>query len=188
MNRRATLFIIAAVAAILPAVAVADVMITGQISIVGTDNTPVFSIEQGPNYENAVEIGSIELTTGALQYCDQGDHELTTTVSTIDLQGISNEATSMINVLELVINKGTGMFYLNLTESTLPDGTLMYISPTMMTFNDLMTNGVDIGIGNAPVALAELTVTAGDVFYLGFYLPPGEYAGATATISAEFVA
>ncbi len=192
MNRKATLFIIAAVAAILPAVAVADVMITGEVSLVGSQNTPVFILQPGPNYPAAHGAGAINFGTGPVAQCttppDGGQTIVTTEMATVDIQGITNQTTYLINVVDLNITKGTGTLWLNLTSSTLPVGTMILIQGTLMTFSDLTTNGIEIGSDvTVPLNLATLSVTTGDTFYIGFYMPPGTYAGTSATILGTFM-
>lgn len=190
MNRKATLLIVAAVAAILPAVAVADVMITGQVTMVGTQNTPVFILQPGPNYLKAYDIGSINLSTGTggqvgVQ-CVQPPAPDTVPVTSIDLQGIANQTTYLINVVDLNITKGTGTLWVNVTASDLPTGTSMYITSendTQMTFSELMANAVAI---DTTGTVWSQSVTAGDVYYIGFILPPGMYEGTGATLSFTF--
>lgn len=187
MNRKATLLLIAAVATILPAVAVADVMITGQVSIVGTQNTPVFVIQPGPNYAKAHAAGAIDFIGDTQLGVATVDHQASS-IGIIDLQGISNQTTYLINVIDLNITAGTGTLYLNLTDTSLPVGTTICITDSLMTFSDLMTYGVEIGSDvSVPINLATLSVTAGDTFYFGFYMPPGTYAGTSATVLGTFI-
>lgn len=188
MNRKATLLLIAVVAAVLPAIAVADVMITGQVSIVGTQNTPVFVIQPGPNYAKAHAAGAIDFIGEVPQVGIESAIQQASSIGIIDLQGISNQTTYLINVIDLNITSGTGTLYLNLTDSTLPVGTMICIMDSMMTFSDLMTYGIEIGSDQVvPLNLATLSVTAGDTFYIGFYMPPGMYDGTSATILGTFL-
>ncbi len=179
MNRKVTLLLIAAVAAILPAVAVADVMITGQISLVGTENTPVWELQKGSNFVKAYNVGAVNFSIDQRTY-----------IPTIDLQGIANQTTTMINVIDLNITKDVaGTLWLNLTSSNLPVGTMMYISDTELSFGSLPAGQLIDSTVSTPSNLATLNVNFGDVYYIGFYLPANTGWGSSpsATISIEFM-
>ena len=202
MNRKMTLLLIAAVATILPAVAVADVMITGEISLEGNHHHTAFEFQPGPNYYAANMSNSIGWMPA------QGD-----TMGTLDLQGSIFVYTYMINVIDLnttVSNPAapaqSKVLYLNVSSSTLPAGTIMTISTSEITFAQLWGTPVTTYTGtpipvdtsststvvavdlsqNPPLAIPPIGPS--DTFYLGFILPPGTYQGTGATLTGQFVA
>ncbi len=185
-NRKITLLLLATVATILPAVAVADVLITGNVSIVGTQNAPVFEFQPGPNYYAAHSAGSIIWNPPTVAQTSAP----TAPMATFDLEGIVNQTTALANVLDLNITIAAGVngdLYVNFT-GDFPAGTLVWISSSMMTIGDVMS-----GVGGANINSASFHYTGpfpGGVttYYVSFLLPPGSYAGATGTITGTFIA
>ncbi len=188
MNRKVTLLLIAAVTAILPAVAVADVMITGNVAIVGTQNAPVFVIQPGPNYPAANAVGAI--AWNPLVVAEQVDGQVTP-MATFDLEGISNMSTALANVLDLnvTINEGvSGILYVNFT-GDLPTGTLVWISSAQMTVQDVMSLVGGQSINSASFSFSGPFPGGTTTYYISFYLPPSTaYAGSTGTITGTFIA
>ncbi len=176
MNRKVTLLLIAAIAAILPAVAIADVMITGEIGVVGSTNSTVFNLQAGPNYENAD--GYVTWHSYASgQY--MGDLHLNPT---------ANQTVLAINVMEIVFDPGiaNGVFWLNLTgysTDMFPTGSYFYISDSLMAFADFQAPNslgtpaagiiaMNLHIANGvTVTSGPIDVTAGTILYIGFYIP-----------------
>ncbi len=190
MNRKVTLLLIAAVTAILPAVAVADVMITGNVVINGTQNAPVFVIQPGPNYVAANAVGSIIWNPQVESVVQQTDGQIVPMAS-FDLEGIANQTTALANVLDLnvTINAGvTGTLYVNFT-GDFPAGALVWITNTTMTVNDVMsqTGGQDI---NSALFVYSAPFPGGTTtYYISFYLPPSTaYEGASGNITGTFIA
>lgn len=190
MNRRITLLLVAAVTTILPAVAVADVMITGNVSIVGTQNTPIFYLQPGPNYPSAHAIGAIDWSP-VMEATYNSEQVGPLPMATFDLEGIANQTTALANVLDLniTINQGvTGILYLNFT-GNFPAGALVWITSSQVTVNDVMS-----GVGGQPLNSASFTFSGPfnggtTTYYISFYLPPSaSYAGSTGTITGTFVA
>ncbi len=188
MNRRVTLLLIAAVTAILPAVAVADVMITGNVLVNGTQNAPVFVIQPGPNYPSAFEIGAIAWNPNAGVSQTEGS---VAPMATFDLEGIANQTTALANVLDLnvTINAGvTGTLYVNFT-GDFPAGALVWITSTQTTVNDVMSQ-----VGGQSINSATFTYTGPfqggtTTYYISFYLPASlSYAGSSGTITGTFFA
>lgn len=204
MNRKLALLMIAAVTAILPAVAVADVMVTGQLTLESFHHHTAFTLQPGPNYPAAN-------TTNSLGWIPSND----STMGTIDLEGSLYVQTSMINVLDLnlsVSNVGAPAtfmgLYLNVSSSTFPSGTVLVISTSQISFSTLSSTPVTSYTGGSPpiaVNAASLsTVVAVDLsqnphllltgfspaqtLYISFELGPGEYAGSSALITGQFVA
>lgn len=176
MNRKVTLLLIAVIAAILPAVAIADVMITGQFSIAGTTNSTVFHLQAGPNYQDADGyLGWHTYTSGQ----HMGDMHLNPT---------TNQSVLAINVMEITFNPtmAAGTFWFNLTgysADMFPTGSYMYISDSLQSFSDFQSpnsyaspgSGVialNLHLGNGvSVSSGPISVTSSTVLYIGFYLP-----------------
>ncbi len=168
-----TFLVIALVSTILPAVAVADVMITGNVSIQGTANSNVFYLTPGPNFQAAD--GSI-----AWNHYSSGQY-----MGDLKFAEVSNQTTFIINVMEIVFNPNTpsGMFYLNSTvSSAFTAGSVMYLSLAPMTFGDFSYSGLpgetptvlNPGITTFPLDSAQSYSTPVDgstVIYIGFFTP-----------------
>lgn len=186
-NRKVTLLLIAAVATILPAVAVADVMITGNVNIVGTQNAPVFVIQPGPNYPAANAAGAI-IWNPQIPVVEQAQ---VTPMATFDLEGIVNQTTALANVLDLnvTINAGvTGTLYVNFT-GNFPSGAMVWISSSQMNVHDVY----NMVAGGQPLNSASFVFNGPfpggtTTYYISFLLPYGSYAGASGTITGTFIA
>lgn len=181
MNRKITLLVVALVSTILPAVAVADVMITGNVSIYGTSNSNVFYLTPGPNFQAAD--GSI-----AWNHYSSGPY-----MGDLKFAEVSNQTTFIINVMKIVFNTNApaGMFYLNSTVgSPFTAGSVMYLSLAQMTYSDFSYSGlpgatpnvVNPGVTSFPLNSAQSFSTPVDgstVIYIGFFTPG--YNGASLT-------
>lgn len=201
MNRKLTLLMIAAVATILPAVAVADVMVTGQITLESFHQHTAFEFQPGPNYAAANATNSIGWITQTGSY-----------MGMLDLEGSLNVQTEMVNVIDLNITvsnaaapSSVSELFLNVSSSSFPAGTIMVISTSEIGFSTLVGTSVTTYTGTPiPVNGGSLsTVVAVDLsqnphlvinnfhtaqtFYLGFILPPGMYAGSSALLTGQFV-
>jgi hypothetical protein len=177
MNRKMTFLVIALVSTILPAVAVADVMITGNVSIQGTANSNVFYLTPGPNFQAA---------DGSIAW-NHYNHYTTNNHYMGDLKfaEVSNQTTFIINVMEIVFNPNTpaGMFYLNSTVgSPFTTDSVMYLSLAPMTFGDFSYSGLpgatptvlNPGITAFPLDSAQSYSTPVDgstIIYIGFFTP-----------------
>ncbi len=181
MNRKMTFLVIALVSTILPAVAVADVMITGNVSINGTANSNVFYLTPGPNFQAAD--GSI-----SWNHYSSGQY-----MGDLKFAEVSNQTTFIINVMEIVFNPNTpaGMFYLNSSiSSAFTTGSVMYHSLSPMSFGDFSYSGlpgatptiVNPAVTAFPLDSAQSYSTAVDgstIIYIGFFTPG--YNGNTLT-------
>jgi hypothetical protein len=205
MNRKMTLLLLAAVTAILPAVAVADVLVTGTITLESYQHHTAFELQPGPNYGAANSTNSIGwiASTG-------------NTMGTIDLQGSYYVQTEMVNVLDLnftISNPAAPAsfmgLYLNVSSSTFNSGTIMVISDYQLNFAALEstpvtsysagdpsiglsvasphTNAVAVDLSQNPHLLITSFVPA-QTLYISFILPPGYYAGSSAMLTGQFVA
>ncbi len=181
MNRKLTFLVVALIATIMPAVAIADVMITGDVNIHGTSNAPVFYLTKGSNFQAAD--GSIawnSYSSGNFM----GDLKFAT---------VSNQTTFIINVMEIhfVSSLPSGMFYLNSSvSSAFVPGSTMYLSLSPMSFGDFSYSGLPGAvpvITNPAVTAFPLSgsqsystpVDGSTIIYIGFFTPP--YDGATIT-------
>lgn len=208
MNRKMTLLLLAAVTAILPAVAVADVLVTGTITLESYHHHTAFELQPGPNYAAANSTNSIGWTSDALSA--QG------LMGMVDLEGSLYVQTEMVNVLDLnftVSNPAAPAsfmgLYLNVSSSTFIPGTIMVISDYQVTFAGMEATPVtpysagDPSIGLS-VAAPHTNIVAVDLsqnphllitsfapaqtLYISFILPPGIYAGSSAMLTGQFVA
>lgn len=215
MNRKLSVLLIAAVAAILPAVAIADVMITGQAIIESGINANAWTLQPGSNYVQAHDAGSITWTP-TLGPDNMGQ---------IDLQGMAFGDTWMTNVLNVKFGAsptdlGVGSsfnLYLNFSNSNFTTGAVMALSTYDITFAEFqaaLPSVITYGLGDPPIAFdasatsgiilvelsqnphilmtnfpADLWSHVNQYFYrMSFYLPAGDYAGMTATLTGQFVA
>ena len=205
MNRKMTLLLMAAVITILPAVAVADVMISGQLTLESFHHHTAFELQPGPNYAAANSTNSIGwiAATG-------------NTMGQIDLEGSLHVQTEMVNVLDLnftVSNPAAPAtfmgLYLNVSSSSFIPGTIMVISDYQVSFSTIESTPVTAySPGDPSIALSvgsphtnivavdlsqnpHLLITSfspAQTLYISFILPPGMYAGSSAILTGQFVA
>lgn len=205
MNKKVTLLLIAAVTAILPAVAVADVLVTGQITLESFHHHTAFEFQPGPNYLAANSTDSLGWIPA------QGQ-----TMGQIDLEGSYYVQTEMINVLDLnftVSNPAAPAsfmgLYLNVSSSTFMPGTIMVISDYQITFSSLESTpvthyspgdpSISLTVGSPHTNIVALDLSENphllitsfapaQTLYISFMLPPGYYAGSSAMLTGQFVA
>lgn len=171
----------ALVATIMPAVAIADVMITGNIGIQGTSNSNTFYLTPGSNFQAAD--GSVSWSAYTIGH----------TMGELKFGQVSNQTTFIINVMEIhfVSSAPSGMFYLNSTIHTafVPNST-MYLSLSPMSFSDFSYSGLPGAvpvITNSAITAFSLSgsqsfstpVDGSTIIYIGFFTPP--YNGYTLT-------
>ena len=204
MNKKIALIMVAAVAVILPAVAVADVLVTGQVVLESFHHHSAFKFQPGPNYYAAN-------STNSLGWIAANDG----TMGTIDLEGSYYVQTEMINVLDLNLSASNAAapatfmgLYLNVSSSDFPSGTIMAISTSQISFSTLESTAVtSYTTGDSPIsfnAASASSVVAVDLsqnphvlitgfvptqtLYISFLLTPGLYAGSSAMLTGQFVA
>lgn len=160
-------------------------MITGNVSIVGTQNNPVFVVQAGPNYPAASAAGAISWTP-ASQLESSG-----TSMGQVDLEGIANQTTYLANVLDLNItlqHAVAGTLYLNFT-GTFPSGAMVWINETMVNIHHMNSSAFLASGQSINSASFEFTSFAAfSTYYISFYLPPGSYGSATGTLTGTFIA
>lgn len=190
MKSKYKLFIIISIAAILPSVAVADVMVTGSVFVSGTTAVPPVHFEPGMNYATAHELGVLTWTPS-----NNG------LMGTLDLEGSENSSIAMANVLDLntsaeSINGAT--VYLNLSTTSFSAGTL-YVTYSPMTTSEVQSGTFTSGqlvnylnldtTGSIHFTISNPTSSPYHmVLYIGFELPPGDYAGQGFTLYVQYTA
>ena len=183
MNRKIMILMVAVVATVLPAVAVADVMITGSVSVHGSNVPNSSYLSEGPNYAVANQTGVF----GFLQ-APSGVASL----GTVDIEGMSNLTVSMINVLEFNYNvNATGTIHITESSSHYPIGSYMAFSPSPMTsmLGPTPPNPAGIMYLNQVGRQETLGITSTSLhgtFYIWFYLPAGTYGGASVTFTMTY--
>lgn len=192
MNRKMTLFMIAAVAAILPSVAIADIMITGNVGLNGTANTAVFTFVPGTNFQAAD--GSVSWNAYHTSGQFMGD---------LKFAKVSNQTTFIINVMEIHFKAGLapGTFYLNSSIFTpfIP-GSTMYLKLSPMVFGDFSYSGLPGAtptVVNPAVTAFQLQtsnsfmtpVSGGTIIYIGFFTPAYDGMAITGelTVSGTYI-
>lgn len=174
MNRKLTFLIVAVVATILPAIAVADVMVTGTVGFTGTANNMPFYFTEGSNFETAD--GSISWNSYSHAGGSMGD---------LEFGVVSNQTTFIVDVMEIAFAQGTpaGTFTLgSIVSSPFPSGSVMYLSLSPMSFSDFSYSGAP---GAVPSAISpsihsfpldtpqvySMPVNADSIIYIGFFTP-----------------
>ena len=143
MNRKIMILMVAVVATVLPAVAVADVMITGSVQGVGHQIPDQFYLQPGSNYAAAHNITGFTWTGSAVNESED--------LGNLTLGYMSNETIYEINVLDINFSSAAyGNFYINvsvpgsLSQHTFPDNSYMYFSTAPFTF----APGQDVSTGH----------------------------------------
>ena len=182
MNRKIMILMVAVVATVLPAVAVADVMITGSVSVLGSNVQDSFYLSEGSNYAAANATGVFGFTPA---------HSGVASMGTINLEGMSNLSVSMINVLEFHYNvNAPGIVYVNVTSTDFPSGSYVAYSSSQMTSeltSSMPGNAYALSTtGNFMITITESDLGSGH-YYLGFYLPAGTYSGDSLSLNMTYV-
>lgn len=178
---------IIAIALVLPGIVVADVLITGQALMTGTQNDAQFYFTKGPNYATASGSGYIHFEPNPTS----ATHKL----AEIDFQGAGNQSIFAINMLEVNFASGvSGTFYLNFTGVTaFPAGCTVYLSSYAVTYDDFdgvgsatvapttigpaVLTSVELNIPSGTTVSTSWTVTGSSAIYISFYFPAGEALG-----------
>ncbi len=179
MNRKIMILMVAVVATVLPAVAVADVMITGNVAGVGTHAKDQFWVQPGSNYAAA------NATAGF------GWHAKSTSESeilgNITLGYMSNETIYEINVLDINFTAGTGNFVITINvpssdNNVFPSGTTIYFSETPFSFSGtgIANSGTVYSDNLAVTGTYPITftgVTHATTIYMAFEVGSGPTSG-----------
>jgi len=189
MNRKIMILMVAVVATVLPAVAVADVMISGSVQGLGHSTTDAFIVQPGSNYVAAHK------TTG-FTWTSSSDNE-SEDLGSISLGVMSNETIYMVNVLDINFTQ-SGYFNLTVTVPysngvLLPTDSEIYFSTSPMT---LSTSGIS-GANYEPVSLYATSPTSGVTIdfghvtlsthiYIGFVVGAGMPANGSFDLAMSF--
>ena len=181
MNRKIMILMVAVVATVLPAVAVADVMISGSISVLGSQAPEMVYLSAGPNYGTAHNNNLFTFTNGT--------GSPTATIGSIELEGMADANVSLLNVLYLNYSVPTsGMLWVNVSETGFPSLAYVELSQNKQTSLSPSAPGVyalnDIPAHNGPISVSQGYGT----YYVGFFLPPYPgYNSASMEISVTFI-
>ncbi len=188
MNKTIKFIILFSVVAILPSVAVADVIVGGIFTGSATSTTPPVTLQPGSNYMQAQQLGLIYWSPSV--YSTMGE---------LHINGSSTMNETMANVLDLNTSyeslNGGATIYVNVTSSNFISG-ILYITNSPMNLTEVSTGEFHPG-----VLIGQLSLTGGSVsfpssnpsgsgasFYIGFYLPFGHYKDTSFEITVQYVA
>ena len=171
MNRKIMWIMIAAVAALLPAVAVADVLIDGNFGASAAPANDAFSVQEGPNYANAHSLTGLTWTSHT-----NSESEV---LGNLSIGYMSNETITEINVLDINFT-GSGTFYFNVTIPNsqgvvFSTGSMMYVSSVPETFG--MPGLNVISLVNSGTTSLSFSVTYSTTLYIGFMVGPDSMGG-----------
>jgi len=183
MNRRMVILLVAMVATILPAVAVADVMITGTASLTVNGVPDQFFVGPGSNYGPVQNMGLFNWTSIALSESED--------IGSMTLNYTSNLTINEINVLQVTnfkIDSSSANNWFNITAGKLTglsSGSvlLMYVSTAPLSFdgsNAQMSTGTLIEHslvatpGSSTAVFSFHDVTSSTTLYIGFVIGPLE--------------
>ena len=182
MNRKIMILMVAVVATVLPAVAVADVMITGSVSGLGVTAPDAFTIHLGSNYAAAHRVANLTWRSNQINSKE--------VIGNMSIGTMSNETIYEINVLNVTFNEaGNVSFGLDVT-SAFANGTVLYISTAPFVFSSgaITTSGLSTSAllnvtGTLPLSHPPLPVSAGTVVYMAIEVGAGSPSGSfSATI------
>ena len=186
MNRKIMILMVAVVATVLPAVAVADVMITGSIAVHGSQAPEALYFAAGPNFNTAYKSGYFDFTNGT-------GHVATATIGTVDLEGMANANVSLLNVLDLNYSVATsGMLWVNVSGPGFPSGAFVELSSSPVSVLSSTASGSYSLNGTTAIGTigshGPFSVTAGHgTYYVSFFLPASTtYSTSSLEISVAF--
>jgi len=189
MNRKIMILMVAVVATVLPAVAVADVMITGSVQGLGHSTTDAFTVQPGSNYMAAHQTTGFTWTSSAVNESED--------LGNISLGVMSNETIYMINVLDINF---TSSGYFNLTVYVPSPGTTLFPTDTAICFGTspltMTTSGIS-GDNSGSVSLYAASgssgvlvdfghVTSSTHIYIGFVVGAGTPTNGSFDLAMSF--
>ncbi|WP_393972046.1 hypothetical protein OXIME_000649 [Oxyplasma meridianum] len=188
MNRKMMILMVAVVATVLPAVAVADVMVTGSVSGSGVMAMDAFTVQPGSNYASAHSSSGFTWTASHINESEiLGD---------ISVGIMSNETIYEVNVLDINFSS-SGYFNLTVNVPTVlpgsgtaefPADSTIYFSTTPFT---LTASGISstqsVSLSNpGSTTLNFHHVTPSTTIYIAFEVGAGPYSGASFSLSGVF--
>ena len=186
MNRKIMILMVAVVATVLPAVAVADVMITGSIAVHGSQAPEMVYLSNGPNYATADSSGLFAFYNGTTS---TGASSGAATIGTVDLEGMANANVSLLNVLDLNYSVGStsGMLWVNVSGPGFPSGAFAELSSTPISALSSSASG-SYSLNSVPTNNGPFTVSGSGTYYVSFFLPASTgYSTSSLEISVAFV-
>ena len=177
MNKKVMWLMVGLVAAVLPAVAVADVMLTAYINGNETPVSDHFFVQQGSNYANANTLAGFTWTPQM-----SSESEI---LGSITLGYMSNETITEVNVLDVNFTSLTAPATFNITV-TVPNGGSVFQADTYIYFSEspqtVTSPGESVSLSSATAntgVTVSFTVSAGSIIYIGFIVGSGGNGGGT---------
>ena len=175
MNKKVMWLMVGLVAAVLPAVAVADVMLTAYINGSETQVNDAFFVQQGSNYANANALTGFTWTPHV-----NSESEI---LGAITLGYMSNETIYEVNVLDVNFTGLMGSAYFNITVTipnaatggtVFPTDSFIYITDTSQSVVHLPSS---ISLSVSGSTTLSFTVTSSSTIYIGFEVGSGAGGG-----------
>ena len=174
MNKKIMWLMVGLVAAVLPAVAVADVMLTAYVNGNETLVGDAFYVEPGSNYANAHALTGINWKT---QVTSESEF-----LGNITLGYMSNETITEVNVLEVNFTGLSSSSYFNITVTIpnpsggadFPTDSYIYISDTPQSITSLPTS---VSLSTSGSTVMHFMVTDTSTIYIGFTVGSGAGGG-----------
>lgn len=192
MNKRIGMMIVVAVAVLLPAVAVAEVMVQGNIDVSAALTTSTIQVHEGPNY---IGVYGVEDSSFASVANSAGE-----IIGKLDPQSISNETAWAINFLYITFSTtytGPGWFNVSVSGSGFSSSPgaapVLYFlvgSPSSMTFSDITSSPLPSDVYALPLtdnsAISIHFTSVPSSIDIGMYIPAGISADTEANIAMLF--
>ena len=175
MNKKIMWLMVGLVAAVLPAVAVADVMLTAYINGNEAPASDAFFVQQGSNYANAHALTGFTWTSQVTS-----ESEI---LGGITLGYMTNETIFEVNVLDINFTGLMGSATFNITVTipnsetggaVFPTDSFMYITDTPQSVSQLPSA---ISLSTTGPHTLLFTVTSSSTIYLGFAVGSGAGGG-----------
>ena len=185
MNKKVMWLLVGLVAAVLPAVAVADVMLSASVNGSESVASDAFFVQQGSNYANAHALAGFTWTS---QVASESEY-----LGSISLGYMSNETITEVNVLDINFTGLMGSATFNITVAV-PDsttggstafqaGSYIYITDSSQTLVPLPSA---ISLSSSGSTTLTFTVTSGSTIYIGFTVGSGA-GGGTFQLGMELI-
>ena len=190
MNKRIGIMLVIAVSVLLPAVAVAEVMVNGNIGVSATLASSTIQVHDGPNYLGVNGVQDSSFTPVPSSASEIFGH--------LDTQTISNETTWAINFLYITFstsNTGPGWFNVSVSASGFSSSnapTLYFLVGTTsgMTFGDITSTPLPTGVYALPLLDGDTVsihfTSVPSAIDIGMHIPADIPGGTVATIGMSF--
>ncbi len=175
MNKKVMWLMVGLVAAVLPAVAVADVMLTAYVNGNETLVSDAFDVQQGSNYANANALAGFTWTPQV-----NSESEI---LGAITLGYMSNETIYEVNVLDVNFTGVMGSAYFNISVTVpntqtgggvFPTDSFIYITDTPQSVTHLPGS---ISLSVSGTTTMNFMVTSSSTIYIGFGVGSGAGGG-----------